>query len=183
MAQPGFLILGHVAKAHGIGGEVKVSLAAESWEPFQKLGRCWLGPPAGPFRPFSLEGGRGRGRAVVLKLGGVETPEAAAGLVGYELAIPRGEAPVLPEGTYFHYDILGLQVWEGDRHLGSVREILETPAHDVYVIQGPTGEWMLPATRAHIRRIDLAAGRIELQPWEDLVTPTSGGDEGAEEAV
>ena len=183
MAQPGYMILGRVVKAHGVRGEVKVALVAESWEPFRTLGRCWLGPPAGPYQPFRLERGQGCGREVALKLGGVDTPEAAAVLVGHEVAIPRGEAPALPEGTFYHYDILGLQVWEGDRPLGSVREILETPAHDVYVVQGPTGEWMLPATRAHIRRIDLAAGRIELEPWVDLVTQTSGGDEGAEEAV
>jgi len=183
MAQPGYMILGRVVKVHGIQGEVKVALVAESWEPFRTLGRCWLGPPAGPLLPFRLQGGRGRGRAVVLKLADVDTPEAAAGLVGYEMAIPREEAPAPPEGTFYHYDILGLQVREGDRSLGSVREILETPAHDVYVVQGPTGEWMLPATRAHVRRIDLATGRIELEPWVDLVTPTSGGDEGAEEAV
>src|SRR3989304_6281751 len=108
-------------------------------------------PPPGPGAP--------PGRAVVLKRGGVDPLEAAAGLLDYEVAIPRAEAPPLPEGTYYHTDILGLQVWEGDRHLGCVREILETPAHDVYVIQGPTGEWMLPATRGHIRRVDLAAGR------------------------
>ncbi|MGE5851359.1 MAG: ribosome maturation factor RimM [Candidatus Methylomirabilota bacterium] len=183
MAQPGYMILGRVVKAHGLRGEVKVALVAESWEPFRSLGRCWLGPPAAPLQPFRLERERGRGRAVVLKLGGVDTPEAAAGLVGHEVAIPRAEAPPLPEGTYYHSDVLGLQVWEGDQHLGCVREILETPAHDVYLIQGPTGEWMLPATRAHIRRIDLAGRRIELEPWADLVAQTSGGDEGAEEAV
>lgn len=183
MAQPGHMILGRVVKAHGLRGEVKVALVAESWEPFRSLGRCWLGRPAAPLQPFRLERERGRGRAVVLKLGGVDTPEAAAGLVGHEVAIPRAEAPPLPEGTYYHSDVLGLQVWEGDQHLGCVREILETPAHDVYLIQGPTGEWMLPATRAHIRRIDLAGRRIELEPWADLVTQTSGGDEGAEEAV
>jgi len=183
MVQPGHMILGRVVKAHGVRGEVKVDLVAESWEPFRTLGRCWLGPPAGPYQPFRLERGQGRGRGVVLKLGGVDTPEAAGRLVGHEVAIPRGEAPPLPEGTFYHYDILGLQVWEGERHLGSVREILETPAHDVYLIHGPTGEWMLPATRAHIHRIDLRAGRIELEPWVDLVTQTSGGDEGAEDAV
>ena len=52
--------------------------------------------------------------------------------------------------------------------LGRVREIVETPAHDVYVIDGSAGEWLLPATRVHIRRIDLAAGRIELDPAADL---------------
>jgi 16S rRNA processing protein RimM len=183
MAQPGYMVLGRVVKAHGLRGEVKVALVAESWAPFRSLDRCWLGPLAGPLEPFRLERGRGQGHTVVLKLGGVDTPEAAAGLLDYEVAIPRAEAPALPEGTYYHADILGLQVWEGDRHLGSVREILETPAHDVYVIQGSTGEWMLPATRAHIRRIDLAAGRIELEHWVDLVTPNSAGEESADEAV
>jgi 16S rRNA processing protein RimM len=182
MAQPGYMILGRVVKAHGLRGEVKVALDAESWEPFRSIDRCWIGPPAGPLQPFRLERGRGRGHTVVLKLEGVDTPEAAAGLRDHEVAIPRTEAPALPEGIYYHADILGLQVWEGDRHLGSVREILETPAHDVYVIQGPTAEWMLPATRAHIRRIDLAAGRIELEHWVDLVTPNSGGEESTGQA-
>jgi 16S rRNA processing protein RimM len=183
MGQPGYMVLGRVVRAHGLRGEIKVALVAEAWEPFRDLGRCWLGPPGGPYQGFRLEQGRGHGRAALLKLAGVDSPEAAAGLVGCEVAILRSQAPALPEGAFYHSDILGLQVWEGHRPLGSVREILETPAHDVYVIQGPTGEWMLPATRAHIRRIDLAAGRIEIEPWADLASPTSGGGESAEEAV
>jgi ribosomal 30S subunit maturation factor RimM len=71
-------------------------------------------------------------------------------------------------------------VLEGDRSLGTVCEVLETPAHDVYVIRGPVGEWLLPATRAHIRRIDLRAGRIEIEPGTELATATSGGEESAE---
>jgi ribosomal 30S subunit maturation factor RimM len=58
-----------------------------------------------------------------------------------------------------------------------VREILETAAHEVYVVEGPGGEWLLPATRAHIRRVDLGAGRIEIEPWDNLITPSSGGDD------
>ncbi len=180
MAQRGYLILGRVVRPHGLRGEVKVVLFADSWTPFRNLIQCWLGPPGGPFQPFRLEHGRGSEGALVLKLGGVDTPEGAAGLVGYELAIPRAEAPAPPDGSYYHYDILGLEVVEGDRSLGSVCEILETPAHDVYVIRGPAGEWMLPATKRHIRRIDLATGRIEIEPELDLVTSTLGGEESAE---
>ncbi len=180
MAQEGYLVLGRVIRPHGVRGELKVVLFAESWEPFQSLSHCWLGPPGGPFQPFTVEHGRGRKQALVLKLGGVGSLEAAAGLAGYELAVPRAEAPAPPAGSYYHYDILGLEVVEGDRPLGSVCEILETPAHDVYLIRGPAGEWMLPATKTHIRRIDLAEGRIEIQPGTDLVTSTLGGEERAE---
>lgn len=180
MAQPGYLILGRVIKSHGLRGEVKVACFADSWAPFRTLRRLWLGPTEGPFKPFMLEGGREGDRAVVLKLQGVETPEAAAGLVGYEVAILRAEAPAPPEGAFYHYDILGLDVVHGEQSLGTVREILETPAHDVYVVQGPAGEWMLPATRAHVRRVDLAAGRIEVEPGVDVATLLSGGEESAE---
>ncbi len=180
MAQPGYLILGRVVKPSGVRGEVKVVCFADSWVPFETLSRVWLGPIEGPSQPFQLERGEERDRTVVLKLGGVDTPEAAARLVGYEVAVPRVEAPPPPEGTFYHYDILGLDVVEGDRSLGSVREIVETPAHDVYVIRGPVGEWMLPATRVHIRRIDPLAGRIEIEPGLELVTATSGGEESAE---
>ncbi len=180
MGQQGFLILGRVVRPSGVRGEVKMACFADSWEPFRALSRVWVGPTHGPFRPLRLERAQAQDRAVVLKLAGVETPEGAAGLVGYEVTVPRVEAPSLPEGVFYHYDVLGLEVWEGDRSLGTVCDILETPAHDVYVIRGPAGEWMLPAARAHIRRIDPTAGRIEIKPGTDLASATSGGEESAE---
>lgn len=180
MEQPGFLILGRVVNVHGIRGEVRMACFADSWEPFRAAGRLWLGRPDGSRQPVSVERARPRQRWVVLKLAGVDTPEAAARLVGCEVAIPRAEAPSPPEGVYYHHDILGLEVVEGDRRLGTVGEILETPAHDVYVVRGALGEWMLPATRAHIRRIDLTARRIEVTSGLDLLAATSGGEESAE---
>jgi len=180
MAQQGFLILGRMVRPYGIRGEVMMACFADSWEPFRALSHVWVGPRHGPFQPLRLERARAQDREVVLKLAGVETPEGAAGLVGYEVTIPRVEAPSLPEGVFYHYDLLGLEVREGDRSLGTVCEILETPAHDVYVVRGPAGEWMLPAAWAHIRRIDPAAGCIEIQPGTDLASATSGGEESAE---
>ena len=168
MARPDYLILGRITKVHGVRGEVKVVLYADAWAPFRGLDRYWLGPPGGPYRPVGVRVEAERGRSLALKLSGVETPEAAAALVGHEIAVPRAEAPPPPEGAFYHYDILGLEVVAGERTLGAVREILETPAHDVYVIDGVAGEWLLPATRVHIRRIDLATGRIELDPATDL---------------
>jgi 16S rRNA processing protein RimM len=180
MAPPGFLILGRVLKVTGVRGEVKVACFADSWEPFRNLDRLWLSRPDGSSVPLPLEWSREHGRSVTLKLTGVDSPEAATGLIGCEVAIPREMAPPPPEGVFYHYDILGLRVMEEERLLGTVREIVETPAHDVYVVQGPAGEWMLPATRTHIRRIDLPGKRIEIEAGMDLVNVTSGGEEGAE---
>lgn len=179
-ARPSHIILGRVIRPHGVHGEVKLAWYAETWEPFQAVGTVWLGTPGGAREPMRVEQVRPHGRTLVLKLGGIETPEAAATLVGREVAIPREAAPPPPEGTFYHYDILGLRVVAGERPLGTVRDILETPAHDVYVVEGPGGEWLLPATRAHIRRVDPGAGLIEIEPWADLVSPSSEGGERPE---
>jgi 16S rRNA processing protein RimM len=179
MRRPDYLILGRITKAHGIRGEAKVVLYADDWAPFRGFSRCWVGPKGGPYLPFEIEGESEHGRTVALKLVGVDTPEAVAPLLGHEVAIPRADAPPPPGGTFYHYDILGLEVVAGDRVLGSVREIVETPAHDVYVIQRGSREWLLPATRVCIGRIDLAAGRIELQPSADVAG--LGGDGQEEE--
>lgn len=168
MARPDYLVLGRITKVHGIRGGVKVVLYAESWAPFRGLDRYWVGPPGGPYRAAGVQVEAERGRSLALKLTGVDSPEAAAALVGHEIVIPRADAPPPPDGAFYHYDILGLDVVAGARKLGAVCEILETPAHDVYVIDGPGGEWLLPATRAHIRRVDLGAGRIEVDPGADL---------------
>ena len=179
-ARPDHLVLGHVAQSHGVHGEVKVAWYPDQWEPFRAIATVWLETAAGPQQRFQVERAWSQGHAVVFKLAGIETPEAAASLVGREVAIPREAAPAPPEGSFYHYDILGLAVMEGERLLGTVREILETPAHDVYIVDGAEGEWLLPATRAHIRRMDPAAGVIEIEPWGDLVPPSSGGDDTPE---
>lgn len=180
MERPDYLVVGRLARPHGVRGELKLLVIAAAWEPFAGLRRLWVGPPGGPYRPYQVEAARGREPMVLLKLEGVESPQDAARLVGQEAAVPRSEAPAPPEGQFYHYDILGLEVVQAGRGLGTVREILEMPAHDVYVVQRPAGEWMLPATRTHIAAIDLAAGRIELNPEADVAGLLAGGEEASE---
>jgi len=175
-----FLVLGRIVRPSGVRGEVKLT----SWSAaamFRGLTECWVGPSEGSRRRMTVERARVQGRSAFLKLQGVDTPETAAPLVGAEVAIPRAAAPELPDGSYYHADLLGLAVSDGERPLGEVVEILETPAHDVFVVRSATGEWMLPATRMHIRRIDMEARRIEIVPMEGLVDETPGGGTSPEQ--
>ena len=78
-------------------------------------------------------------------------------MVGEWMTVPGASSPALSEGEYFHFQLLGLQVFteEGER-LGRVCEILETGSNDVYVVSGDGGELLLPALADVIRRVDLA---------------------------
>jgi 16S rRNA processing protein RimM len=178
-----FLVLGRILKPYGLRGEVRAASWADGTALFSRLAECWIALPPAAWRAMPVEWTKPHGQSVVLKLTGVDTPEAAAKLAGWEIAIPREAAPDPPDGTYYHADLLGLAVVDGEQALGTVAEILETAAHDVLIVRGTTGEWMLPATRAHIRRIDLAARRIEILPMEGLVEASGGGGASPEKEL
>ncbi|MGH7431329.1 MAG: ribosome maturation factor RimM, partial [Candidatus Methylomirabilales bacterium] len=79
-------------------------------------------------------------------------------------------APALPEATYYHHDILGLTVQtEAGEGLGEIVDIWPSAAHDLYVVRRDAGEWLLPAVRAFILRVDLARRVMVVRPIEGLV--------------
>lgn len=101
---------------------------------------------------------------------GIDSRTAAEAVRGFEICIPRTAAPVLPEATYYHHDILGLTVQtEAGERLGEIVDIWPSAAHDLYVVRRDTGEWLLPAVRAFILRVDLPRRVMVVRPIEGLV--------------
>jgi len=69
----------------------------------------------------------------------------------------------LPEGEYFHFQLLGIKVLtEEGEELGRISDILETGSNDVYVVTGPTGEVLVPALADVIVKVDLDQGIMEV---------------------
>lgn len=173
-ARPPHILVAEVLRAHGLRGEVQVRLLADSWAALGRPAALYVEPGRGGTqaapRPMAVEWVRGGGGRLIMKLAGVETRPAAAALAGCRLGIPRAAAPPLPEGQFYHYDILGLAVVDaGGGDLGRVAEILSAPGNDVYVIRGPRGEWLLPAARAIIAAVDLGAGLLRVRDVSDLL--------------
>jgi len=122
----------------------------------------YLRGAGGDLAEYVVERVRLAGSGWIMQFQGVGTIEQAERLVDHDLLIPRSAAPTLPEGTYYHADLIGLKVvTEEGRELGRIVEILETGANDVYVVHGEGSEWLLPAIREVVRRVDLA-GEIML---------------------
>jgi 16S rRNA processing protein RimM len=156
LAPPSYLEVARVASSYGVKGEVRAHVITDFPQRFGRLKTVYLG--AEP-RAYPLEGWRALGREVVLKLGGVDTPERAQGLAGQTVLVPAAQAVKLPKGMYYHYQVLGLDVMALDgKCLGKVIEILPTGANDVYVVHGPDGEYLIPAVADVVRQVNLKAG-------------------------
>ncbi len=106
----------------------------------------------------------------LIKLDGVHTREDAAGLKGVSLEAPLEEAPTLPPDTYYHFQILDMEVWTPDGELlGVVEDILSTGSNDVYVTRRDGKELLIPALGDVVLEVDTERGRMTVDLPEGLI--------------
>ena len=159
-----FLQVGKILNTHGVRGELK----CESWcdEP-EDL--CALEELFVNGRAYTVTRSRIHGSFVLLTLEGVSSIDDALPLKGSILSASR-DAFSLEEGVHFVVDLIGLEARDADTGevLGTVKEILSYPAHDIYVIQSACGERMIPDVPAFVRGIHPEEGYIAFAPLEGM---------------
>jgi 16S rRNA processing protein RimM len=121
--------------------------------------------------PVILERGRSHPPFLLLKFRGFDTPDAVGEFRNHIVYVRADSLPPLPEGEYYHHQLVGLQVLtESGQSLGILSEVLETGANDVYVVTAEDGkEILLPAIREVILGVDLAEKTMRVRPqsWQD----------------
>ena len=108
---------------------------------------------------------------VLLKLDGVDTPEAAQKLVNRVVCINRADVK-LPKGTYFIADLIGLKVVDVDDPelvYGELTDVSQTGANDVYHVRFADGkERYVPAIPQVVIQTDLENGVLRIRPLDGL---------------
>jgi 16S rRNA processing protein RimM len=163
--------VGVVVRARGVAGELEVEPSGATVEGLGEGARLFLkkGESAPP-ELFLLGALRKLGARLGLKLQGVDTPERARTLSGASIMIESEALPRLPEGQYYHYEIIGMTVVDAEGvELGAIVEVLETGGADVYVVRDGERELLLPATDQVVLRVDLDAGRMTVSMPPGLI--------------
>ena len=163
-------LVGRVARAHGIHGQVIVNPETDF--------------PAERFRPgaelFIERGGRIEGLRVttarfhrerpVIGIDGIETMNDAETLAGYELRVPIDRLAMLPPGTFYRHDLIGCRVETRDgRAVGLVSDVEGTMAGSRLVVDGADGEVLIPLVSNICTVVEPAAKRIVIDPPEGLI--------------
>ena len=161
----GMVIVGRVVAPRGLGGEVQVEASSDSPGRFSAGGILYLnGQPHEIQRSFKLPRDR-----VALKLEGIDERSQAESLRDSLLMVPEAMVPPLPEGEYYHYQIIDMGVYtrEGE-YLGQITQIVSTGSNDVYVVSHAGQELLIPALEDVIAEVDVERRRMTVDLPEGL---------------
>jgi 16S rRNA processing protein RimM len=103
---------------------------------------------------------------LVVKLRGVDNRTFAELYRGRYIEIPETAARPLAEGRFYHHQVVGLTVLTSSgRPLGTIAEVLERPANDVWVSREGVIEHLIPATHDAVVEVDVHGGRVVVADW------------------
>lgn len=151
--------VGRVIRPHGIRGALLVEAFSEVIHALRPQSVVYLGPEK---RRAVVVAFRPHRKRFLLRLEGYEDRTSAEALRGLDIHLAFEDAPPLPEGVYYYWQILDCEVLtEEGEVLGRVAEIIETGANDVYLVRSERGEeLLLPAIEQVIRQVDLERRRL-----------------------
>ncbi len=162
MEKKQFIEAGKIVNTHGVQGEIKIQVWLDSPEFLQKFKTLYIGE-----KPVKMLSARTHKGFVIARIEGVEDVNAAMCLKNKTVFISRADAK-LPKGSYFLQDIIGASVVdENGKELGTLTEVLETPASNVYIVKGET-EHMIPAVPEFILSTDPENGIVKVHLIEGM---------------
>jgi len=150
------LRVGVIVKTHGIKGEVKVYPTTDSPLRFEDLTHVKL-KLGKTVRELEIEQVRFFKNLVILKFKGIDNINDVEQYKGADLYIPREEGQELEEGEYYIADIIDIRVvTDTGEELGTVKDVLETGANDVYIVKRKgQKDLLIPATEECILDVDI----------------------------
>jgi len=173
-------VVGRIARAHGIRGEVIVNPDTDFPERRFRVGARLFIRSAGEVRAVSVATARmQRGRPVV-GFDGVATMNDAAALAGCELRVPDKDLEPLPDGSYYRHDLVGCVVKTTDgRAIGPVVRVEGERGASRLVVDGASGEVLIPLASEMCASIDIVARVIVVSPPDGLLELNAKRGRGA----
>ena len=162
-----FLEIGKIVNTHGLGGVVKVMPWCDSAEFLCEFETLYRGKD---HTPMEIERASVQKNMALIKFAGIDTPEAANALRNTVLYMNRADVE-LDDDTYFIQDLQGMQVVDADdgRTYGTLHDVMQTGANDVYEVQSPAGKMLLvPVIPEVVLKVDFETDTITIRPLKGL---------------
>jgi 16S rRNA processing protein RimM len=164
------LQVGVISSTHGVRGEVKVFPTTDDVTRFRQLKKVYL-DTGREMLSLEIQNVKFFKQFAILKFKGIDNINDIEKYRGKSLMIDREDAVDLDEDEYFIADMIGMKVCTEDGgEFGTLKDVMETGANDVYIIDSPEhGEVLIPAIRECILDVDMDEERMTIHLMEGLV--------------
>ncbi|HEY3310789.1 MAG TPA: ribosome maturation factor RimM [Anaerolineales bacterium] len=170
-----YLVVGTLRRTHGVRGDLLLDVITDFPERLKPGTTIFLGDKK---IPLKITRRRPHNDGLILGFEGLDNAERAAQYRAQTAYVLVEDRPPLPEGEYYHHQVLGLNVVdETGAALGIITEIIETGANDVYVVTSagePAREILIPAIKQVLLETNLETHTMRVHLLPGLV---DGGEE------
>ena len=164
------LQVGVITQTHGVRGEVKVFPTTDDVNRFKKLKQVSL-DTGKETMSLEIQSVKFFKQFVILKFKGIDNINDIEKYKRCSLYVTREHAVPLEEDEYFIADMIGMEVCTEDGNIfGTLKDVIETGANDVYVIESAEhGEVLVPAIKECIRSVDIEKGQMMIHLMDGLI--------------
>ncbi len=160
--EPEYLVVGYLRRPHGVDGEMVMEVYTDFPERLKPATAVFIGDM---HRQLIITGARFHNEGLIIKFQDLNTPEEAGRFRNQSVYVRSADRPALPEGQYYHHELIGFAVVDEKGELiGTLTEIMQTGANDVYVVMQAGGkEILLPVISSVVLAVDMASRQIRVR--------------------
>ena len=165
MEEPEYIAVGRIRRPHGLKGAILMEILTDFPDRLRANKKVYIGPNLDAIQ-FSKV--KQLTNALLINFKGYQNIDQVEGLRNAFVYVRTDELPDLPDGEYYHHQLIGITVYSSEGQLlGHLTDILVTGANDVYVVKSENGEEILiPAIEEVVLEIDVTSKKMFVRPLE-----------------
>jgi len=164
------ILIGRIVKNRGLRGDLKILPLTWNLERFAELESIWVHTADGEDRLLTIKRLRIENEMVFIRFNEIPLRDLAEPLIGGELFIDVANRAELPEDRYYIDDVVGCKVTcSRFGELGVLDRVLDYPANDVWQVQGPLGEILIPVIHEIVDEVDIESREIRVTLPDGLI--------------
>ncbi len=159
--------VGKISNTHGHKGALKVIPMTDYPERFEELDEVYM-VDGDKKEKFTITSVKYQKNNLILEIQEIKDMNQAELYKGKYLFIEMKDVRSLPEGRYYIFQLIGLEVYENNVLLGKIRDVIQTGSNDVYIVKRAEGEkdLLIPALKKVVKNIDLENKRMQVELLE-----------------
>jgi 16S rRNA processing protein RimM len=158
-----FITIGKIVNTHGYQGWLRIFPLTDYPERFYNMKKVFVAQDKN-CNEYNIDGAKQHKNTILIKFKEINDMNSALALKGALLQVKRDQLVKLPADTYFIFDLLGMKVYTTEQeYLGEIKDVLQTGANDVYVVENGLGQTILiPALKSVVKEINFDTLQIKV---------------------